>query len=141
MAGTLQPDGPRWLAQPEIADIVVQALLYGERVDKYAIYAFVVMPNHVHVVWQPRQSLPAVTEWLKGRTGRVANRRLGRSGAFWQDESYDRVIRDSVQLYKTIDYVHDNPVRAGLVRSAEEWRWSSAAAMGKVGNDDGVRGY
>ena len=126
LAGTLQPNGPRWLSQPEIAEMFTEAILYGEKAGKYALHAFVVMPNHVHVVLQPTFRLPAVTQWLKSRTGRVANRMLGRAGAFWLDESYDRVIRDSAELYKTIDYVHRNPVRAGLVEHPEDWPWSSA---------------
>lgn len=106
--------------------MVVQVLLYGERAGKYVVYAFVVMPNHVHLVLEPSVRLPKLMEWLKSRTARMANMRLKRSGAFWQDESYDRVIRNSAELYKTVDYVHNNPVRAGLVKAAEDWPWSSA---------------
>jgi putative transposase len=85
------------------------------------------MPNHVHLVIEPKAALPGVMRWLKGRTGRVANSILGRTGmAFWQDESYDHWIRSSNELQETIAYVESNRVKAGLVDSEELWPWSSA---------------
>ena len=65
--------------------------------------------------------------WLKGSTARAANLILGRTGQpFWQDESYDHYLRDARQLVKTIRYIEENPVSAGLVDKAEYWKWSSA---------------
>jgi len=88
----------------------------------------VIMPNHVHAVIEPRTSMPAVMRWLKGRTGRVANRMLERVGApFWQDESFDHWVRTPEELRYLIGYVEDNPVNAGLVASRELWLWSSGA--------------
>ena len=49
---------------------------------------------------------------------------LGRSGAFWQHENYDHVVRDEAELNRIVAYVLDNPVRAGLAQSREEWKWS-----------------
>jgi REP element-mobilizing transposase RayT len=71
--------------------------------------------------------LSSVTRWLKGRTGRKANRLLGRTGAlFWQDESFDHWIRSNCELQQLIEYVETNPVKAGFVQAAEQWPWSSA---------------
>ncbi|MBZ5626589.1 MAG: transposase [Acidobacteriia bacterium] len=69
----------------------MDALLYGETVRKfYRLSAWVIMPNHVHVILQPHVALPTIMRWLKGRTSRVANQILGRTGmSFWQDESFD----------------------------------------------------
>ena len=61
---------------------------------------------------------------LKRHTARQANRILGREGAFWQDESYDRVIRDNEEHARIINYVLENPVKAGLVSKWEEWQWT-----------------
>ena len=61
---------------------------------------------------------------LKRYTARQANKILGREGAFWQDESYDRMIRDGEEYARIIDYVLENPVKAGLVSKWEEWRWT-----------------
>jgi REP element-mobilizing transposase RayT len=89
------------------------------------------MPNHVHAVFEPRQELAVIMQWLKGRTARKANRLLGRNGnAFWQDESFDHWIRNDAEFRKLIEYVENNPVRAGLVTRAQDWRWSSAWSTG-----------
>ncbi len=69
-------------------------------------------------------------QWIKGRTGRKANRILGRVGdAFWQAESFDHWIRSEEEFGALVDYVENNPVKAGLVEAAEEWAWSSAADL------------
>jgi putative DNA methylase len=120
--------GPLWLEDPRIAGVVANARLYGAaRRRFYRLDAWVIMPNHVHVVFQPRASLPEILRWLKGRTGRVANGLLGRTGRpFWQDESLDHWVRTAGELQALIEYVENNPVKAGLVGSKEQWRWSSA---------------
>src|SRR5579863_3683562 len=130
LAGSLpgKSDGPMWLADGRVAKMVADALRYGET-DRnlYQSHAWVIMPNHVHVVWELRGDYSSVMRWLKGRTARVANEILGRRGlSFWQDESYDHWIRTEKELRALIGYVEENPVRAGLVVAAEKWRWSSA---------------
>jgi REP element-mobilizing transposase RayT len=122
------PRGPFWLQDARIADMVVNVLHHGERVRKlYDLYAWVIMPNHVHIILQPRFELPGTMRWLKGRTSRMANKILGRTGApFWQDESFDHWIRSNTELRLLIQYVEGNPASAGLVLDAAQWRWSSA---------------
>jgi REP element-mobilizing transposase RayT len=63
---------------------------------------------------------------LKLHTAIHCNRHLGRRGRFWQEESYDHCVRDDDELERIINYVEQNPVRAGLVKRAEQWRFSSA---------------
>jgi putative transposase len=120
--------GPVWLQDPRVASVVVNALLYGEAVRRfYQLHAWVVMPSHVHAIFQPRAESAAIMRWLKGRTGRVANQILGRTGtAFWQNESFDHWIRSAEELRYLIDYVENNPLKAGLVEAKEQWCWSSA---------------
>jgi len=129
--------GPFWLRDPRIARIVENALQYGETARGfYSLYAWVIMPNHVHMVFEPKAALSSIMRWLKGRTGRLANRTLGRTGTpFWQDESYDHWIRSGKELDEIVAYVENNPVSAGLVESGEEWFWSSA----RVRADDATR--
>jgi REP element-mobilizing transposase RayT len=128
-AGERFESGPLWLRDPRIANMLANSLVYGEAVRRfYCLHASVIMPNHVHAVIEPRTSMPAVMRWLKGRTGRVANRMLERVGApFWQDESFDHWVRTPEELRYLIGYVEDNPVNAGLVASRELWLWSSGA--------------
>ncbi len=83
--------GPTWLGDRRIATLIVQTLLAGETERRfYQLRAYVVMPNHVHLVLLPKVALPVIARWLKGSTARRANEFLGRTGQrFWQDESYD----------------------------------------------------
>ncbi|MBV8552744.1 MAG: transposase [Acidobacteriaceae bacterium] len=123
--------GPQYLRQPEIAAVVVSALRDGEcRLRRYQLHSFVVMPNHVHLLVTPQVWS---TKWLgplKGFTAHQANRILGRSSrAFWQDESYDHLVRSDVEFERICCYIENNPVAAGLVRAKEEFRWSSAGGQ------------
>jgi putative transposase len=133
--------GPRWLSQPEIAEIVKEALHYRDG-KVFDLHAFCIMSNHVHTVFEPLskserrsdlygsdyqsdlQPLHKIMQSLKSRTARQANIILKREGAFWQDESYDRVIRDNDEYVRTVNYVLENPVKAGLVSQWDEWRWT-----------------
>jgi putative transposase len=120
--------GPLWLKDPRVANIIVNALKQGANQYRlYDLFAWVVMPNHVHLVFEPFRELPTITRWIKGSTARSANLVLGRTGKpFWQYESYDHCVRSDAELKRVIGYVERNPVAAGLVRSIEEWPWSSA---------------
>ena len=122
--------GPRWLEDPRIAQVVFDALRYGqERLDLYELRAWVVMANHVHILIYPKAELPRITRAVKNYSAREANKTLGRSGLpFWKDESYDHWVRDDEELNKIVRYIEFNPVAAGLVTKPEEWRWSSGWA-------------
>jgi putative transposase len=118
--------GPRWLKEAAVAACVVDAIRRGERtLGQYVVHAFVVMPNHVHLLMEPRVSLARITNGLKGVSARDANRVLGRTGEpFWQDESFDHWVRDAGEFERIRNYIIQNPVRAGLVGRPEEWPWS-----------------
>ena len=120
-----------WLQNPRVVCVVENALLYGQAVRHfYELHAWVIMPNHVHVVFQPHTAMPTIMRWLKGRTSRVVNQILDRSGTpFWQDESFNHWVRSAEELQYLIEYVENNPVKAGLVEAKEQWRWSSAASV------------
>jgi putative transposase len=120
--------GPTDLGMPEIAELVVNALFAGEcKFRRYELHAFVVMQNHVHILVTP--SVPS-TKWLgplKGFTAHAANLLLGTTGTpFWQDESYDHLVRDDREFGRIRDYIEWDPVKAGLVDTVEKFRWSSA---------------
>jgi putative transposase len=122
--------GPRWLAQPAVARIVTQALHYGVAARNwYRLHAWVIMPNHVHIVMTPKHGFSETMRWLKWTTARRANQILERRGMpFWQDECFDHWIRDQQDFERIVRYVEWNPVAAGLVESSEQWPWSSAKA-------------
>ena len=117
--------GPVWLKDPRIARCVTDVILKGTP-DMYGLIAFVVMPNHVHVVIQPKIEVPKITKWLKGVSAREANLILGRTGPFWQDESFDHWVRNHDELKRTVRYVEWNPVKAMLASEPDQWQYSSA---------------
>jgi REP element-mobilizing transposase RayT len=93
----------------------------------YDLHSYVVMPNHVHMLVTPQTPPPKFMQTLKGYTAREANKALNRQGEqFWQRESYDHWVRDDEQFRKIVRYIEENPIQAGLVGSAEDYRWSSA---------------
>jgi putative transposase len=143
--------GPHWLQDERIAQLVVDALFH-HHLKLYVLLAFVVMPNHMHVLlqplpieeWQARKPAPLedrqpgtpapqyvplrkITQSLKGYTAREANRILKRTGLpFWQDESYDHWARDEAEMQRIVEYIESDPVRAALVDHPQDWRYSSA---------------
>ena len=123
--------GPHSLRIQQIATIVQDALLHGEQARRaYDLYAWAIMPNHVHVVLQPQHKLPEMMRWLKASTSVRANQLLRRTGRFWAREYYDHWIRDRRELLAIITYVEENPVNAGLAASPDLWPWSSAKPAG-----------
>ena len=117
--------GPKYLALPEIALIVVDCVRRRALSD-YLLHSWVVMPNHVHLLMTPKIALSEIIRRLKGASAREANKSLGLLGTFWQEESYDHLVRSEVEFGRIESYILENPVKAGLVRSAEEFRWSSS---------------
>jgi REP element-mobilizing transposase RayT len=120
-------DGPNWLRDPEIARRVVEVVLRGAETKQYVLYAYVVMPNHVHVLLDPILDMPRIARGIKGVSARDANQTLGRVGKpFWQNESFDHWIRNPAEFVRVRGYIERNPVKARLVARPEDWRWSSA---------------
>ena len=127
--------GPTFLKYPEVADAVTKTLFIGEREWKlYELFAWVVMSNHVHVLLTPHQPLRRITRAIKSASAREANRILGRSGRFWQEESFDRWVRDGKEFARIVQYIEWNPVRAGLVERVEQWPCTSAAKAWQIGD-------
>ena len=121
--------GPLWLKEPRIASVVVAGIKEVAAKGLCLAYAWVVMPNHVHLLLQPLAPPAAITKAIKGSTARQANRLLGRTGKyFWQDESFDHWIRDEEAFEKVKKYIARNPVVAGLVNEGSKWPWSSVFA-------------
>lgn len=125
-------DGPHWLKDERVAKVVADAIHYRDG-KEYDLIANCIMPNHVHMVLTPIETvgrrasspyiLTNILENLKWYTALKANRILRRKGAFWQHESYDHVVRNGKELERIIWYVMNNPVKAGLVTNAEDWKW------------------
>lgn len=136
--------GPTWLKDEPIARVVAEALHHRDG-EVYRLEAYCIMSNHVHVVFSPFLSaaelrevllpeglrfmsrnppLDKIMQSLKGWTAWCCNRALGRKGTFWEQESYDHVVRSTNEFERVVNYILNNPVKAGLVSDWREWKWS-----------------
>jgi len=141
------------LRKPELAQMAQDSLLTFDS-QRYRLLAWVVMPNHVHVLFQPIQGWTVakiVAAWKKFMARKIcdaanrkidvpihtdtkiANQEIGvpRLDPVWHREYWDRYVRNEGHFERVVDYIHMNPVKAHLVSAAEKWRWSSAYS----GND------
>jgi REP element-mobilizing transposase RayT len=120
----------RWILPVPARRLVLDCCLKENGV-KIELHAAVVMPDHVHLIYSPLRredgwsySLPEVVHAIKGRSARLINVALRRSGHVWQEECFDHVLRSNDRLVDRVEYVCLNPVRARLVRNEAEYEWS-----------------
>jgi putative transposase len=133
-----------------IACMIFLDLLYNARIKyNFELWAYVIMLNHVHLIIYPVHEghiVPKALHTIKGKTGReyknhlifqtpeifdyfCIEKRGKKKFQFWQPGGgYDRNLWSAKAIHSAIEYIENNPVRAGLVSSSEEWRWSSAWA-------------
>ncbi|CAN5894980.1 hypothetical protein BH11VER1_BH11VER1_01910 [soil metagenome] len=111
----------------EVAQIVSDSLLHFDG-DRYHLYAWCVMPNHVHVIVEPspNNELADILHSWKSFSAKEINKKLNRTGELWQKESYDHIIRDEADYQSQVEYVLDNPTKAKL----KDWKW--------LGRSDGI---
>lgn len=110
-------------ADLRIARILSEALLYFQD-NRSITFCYTVMPNHCHVAVQPMASwaLEKILDSWKGFVSYSVNQRLGRTGALWQEESYDCIIRDEEHLWRVLQYIGNNP-RKGSLPAECSVRW------------------
>ena len=139
--------GFKWLGDKQVANVTKEELHHTDK-NLYNLIAYTIMPNHIHIVIKPiverkasfapnensyhqksdsGESLYIVTKILqdfKKFTARESNKILNRSGNFWQHESFDHVVRDEKELLRIVKYVINNPVKANLCNSPDDWEWN-----------------
>ena len=127
--------GQCWLKEPSIGNMVAQALRYHDG-ERYTLYAFVVMPNHVHALVKPHEgfTLSQILHTWKSFTAHEAQKIAQAAGlsipkgeAFWQRESYDHLVRDEADFARIFEYILQNPVKAGLCAKPEDWPYLGVA--------------
>jgi len=119
-------DGIKYLSDEKIANIN-RDKLHSLDSSVYKLICYCIMPNHIHLVFRlmsETQSVSDIMKMIKGATARECNKLLKRTGKFWQVESFDRLIRDANEMYNIINYVLNNPVKAGLVNKPDDWEYS-----------------
>ncbi len=103
------------LRDPLNALIIANAFRHFDGV-RYELASFVVMPNHVHVMFRPmaEHTLADIVKSWKGFTAREINKRMGTKGPLWQDEYWDRLIRSEQHFRRVVRYIRENPEKARL---------------------------
>jgi putative transposase len=121
--------GPMWLKDARVAGAVLETIHKGaSSLGYFDLHAYVIMPNHVHLLLTPSLSLARITNGIKGASARHAKTLLKLTQThFWQDESFDHWVRSAQEFDRIRSYIESNPVSAGLVNSLRDWPWSSAS--------------
>jgi putative transposase len=129
------------LRDPTIAEMIQQCLLFFDA-QRYRMLAWVVMPNHVHALFHPINGWAVafiVASWKKFTARQICGLQQGRNSSspapVWHREYWDRYIRNEQHFATAITYIHNNPVKAGLVALPAHWPWSSAAARERQSPD------
>lgn len=128
--------GKCFLRNKSVAEIVRNSLIRFDG-ERYKLFAWVIMPNHIHILMKPIRhwSLNKILHSFKSFTALEANKSLDRSGKFWMREYFDRYIRDAEHFEKAFLYIVNNPVKAGFCEKAEDWQFSSASSETPTARD------
>jgi putative transposase len=113
----------RFLTERE-AEIVVNTILDSSTRKEMTLYAYVIMPHHMHILIKPIiYGISKAMQLIKGRSSRQVN-----EGNFWQKGFFDFGILTEEKFREKFNYIHFNPVKWGLVEKAEDYKYSSALA-------------
>jgi len=114
------------LQTDSMAGLFVDVLLHYRQKQQYLLHEFAVMPDHVHLLITPQQSLESAMQLIKGGFSFRAKRELGFRHEIWQPSFYDRRVRDAEEYFAFREYIRQNPLKRGLARKGEDYRYSSA---------------
>lgn len=121
-------DGRKQIFTDRLAcELLLNILTYHKFSCCYHVYAFVIMPDHLHIIVEPHSemNISQIVKRIKGAFARFYNQIKDSEGAVWQNGFYDRGIRGRTELNEVITYIHNNPLRKGLVKEVGEYHYSS----------------
>ena len=100
--------------------------------------AWVLLPNHWHAICAPQYpvTISLAIKSLKQSSTTAINRRRGAEGELWQLRFFDRALRRVKEYNEKVEYIHMNPVRAGLVRAPQDWTWTSFNEYAGIGAEE-----
>lgn len=114
---------------PEERTITLKALCHWDG-KKWTLYAAVVLPDHVHVLAQPlcqddagAYDLGEILHSIKRFSARQINQARGKQSSLWQDERFDRIVRDEAEFLEKWNYIRNNPLKQDLVSRPEDYPW------------------
>ncbi len=114
------------LQSDRMKELLVDVLFHYRQQQKYLLHDFVLMPDHFHLLITPVVTLERAMQFIKGGFSFRAKRELGFMHEIWQPSYYDRRVRDAEEFFAFRDYIRQNPVKKGLVASAEAYEYGSA---------------
>ncbi len=126
--------GAKHLSNSAVADNRRNILHYPDG-KEYELICYCIMPNHIHLVFgliEGNKGISKIMQSIKRISARKSNLFLNKSGIFWQDESYDRLVRDDKELFFIIRYVLMNPVNAGLTDEWHKWEYTYCHSAYKI---------
>ena len=136
--------GKTWLRNRKVAGTIKNTFHFYDNV-RYDLICYTIMPNHIHLIILPKIEsyqyflkkhiskgksektfyfISKIMQDIKKFTSNKSNKILNRTGKFWQSESYDHAIRNKKELKETVRYILNNPVKAGLCKTSEDWEWN-----------------
>lgn len=120
---------------PEVMEVCKSSIHYFDKRD-FNLICYCIMPNHIHLVFDLYEStvrnVGEIMNSIKKYSAKKSNEILNRKGPFWQAESFDRLVRDDIELYFIIKYILLNPVNAGFVKDWKDWSGSYCNPMNVV---------
>ena len=119
----------RWRLPESARTCALEACLWGSG-KRFTLHGVVIMPDHVHLAFTPLcdengfYSIAEIMQGIKSTSAHRINRMLNREGKVWQNESFDHVVRREENIVQKVEYMMQNPIRAGLVSASEKYRWA-----------------
>jgi putative transposase len=117
---------PHWIRNNEVANIIMESLLFNNN-KQYTLHCACLMSNHVHTLLSTlpgSKLLNTILQNHKKFTAVQSNKVLGRSGTFWAEESFDTLIRNNAHFWRVVNYILQNPVKAGIVQHWSDYKWT-----------------
>jgi len=118
----------RFFSDKRNSRILLNCIDNFRKKGRYPLLAFVIMPDHLHIMLKPNgnENISKIMHSIKRGSSRLINQMWSRKGPIWQRSFYERIIRDEKEFWEKVNYVYNNPLRAGLVESPEDYPYSSA---------------
>ena len=127
--------GRRSLFQTDrMCELFVDVLQTNRRQSRFEVHEFVIMRDHVHLLITPAPTVPMekCVQFIKGGFSFRAKKELSFNHEIWLGDYNEHRVKDASDYAEHVRYIHENPVKAGLVTKPEEFRFSSASGLWEV---------
>jgi REP element-mobilizing transposase RayT len=112
----------RKILNPFQKDCIFDAINFMDT-KKYELHASVILNDHIHMIINPIDKLSKIMHSIKSYTAHEINKKTNRKGKFWQDENYDKIIRNEKEFIEKIKYIINNPIKANLSKNYTDYKW------------------